>query len=119
MRKRRTLGAIATVLLLSVAACNQSTNATVRFSDFEIKPSGFKAVVGQPFTLTLINAGRVRHNLQLDPAVTDIPLPAALNPGDIVSVTFTPRTAGTSDYWCAIPGHLEAGMKGTLTVEDR
>mgnify|MGYP001610998524 CR=1 FL=1 len=30
---------------------------------------------------------------------------------------FTPTKKGTFEFRCAVPGHYEAGMKGTITVK--
>jgi uncharacterized cupredoxin-like copper-binding protein len=39
-----------------------------------------------------------------------------LKPGAIAEWFFTPLKAGTYELHCSIPGHSEAGMKGTLTI---
>ena len=36
-------------------------------------------------------------------------------PGNVSSVTVTLKK-GTYTFYCPVPGHLQAGMKGTLTV---
>lgn len=41
----------------------------------------------------------------------------AAAPGTIGTVTFTPSTPGTYEYYCTVEGHKEAGMAGTLVVE--
>ncbi|MBI4213243.1 MAG: cupredoxin domain-containing protein [Chloroflexi bacterium] len=117
MTRNLALAGVLFVLVMAIAGCGQRNSATVKLSEFEIKPSGVSAVAGKPFTLTLINDGRVRHNLRLESTVTDIPLPVALAPGEKATVTFIPKTAGTFTYWCGIPGHERAGMVGTLTIE--
>jgi len=38
--------------------------------------------------------------------------------GVTTRVTFTPKTAGTYTYYCAIPGHTEAGQIGSLIVAE-
>ena len=39
--------------------------------------------------------------------------------GETDEVTFTaPEEPGDYEYICTFPGHLAAGMKGTLTVEE-
>jgi azurin len=41
-------------------------------------------------------------------------------PGETVETTLTvPATAGNYDYICSFPGHMLAGMKGTLVVGKR
>ncbi len=118
MTTNRILFLTLSLALLAGVGCSQGNATTIKLSDFEIQPNGVHAVAGQPFALTLVNSGRVRHNLTLDPAVADVSLPSALNPGEKVSVTFTPKAAGAFTYWCGIPGHREAGMIGTLTVDE-
>jgi uncharacterized cupredoxin-like copper-binding protein len=39
-----------------------------------------------------------------------------VGPGKVSSVTVTLKK-GTYVYYCPVPGHKQAGMKGTLTVQ--
>jgi uncharacterized cupredoxin-like copper-binding protein len=34
------------------------------------------------------------------------------------SVSFVPTKPGTFEFFCAVPGHKEAGMVGTLIVRE-
>ena len=64
-------------------------------------------------TLTLTNASAVPHNIAVkgqDP-VSDI-----VQDGGTADITVD-LPAGEYEYYCAVPGHEAAGMKGTLTVE--
>ncbi|MDR7451319.1 MAG: cupredoxin domain-containing protein [Armatimonadota bacterium] len=40
-----------------------------------------------------------------------------VDPGQSVTIRFTAKKAGTFEFACHIPGHYEAGMKGTLAVK--
>ncbi len=40
-----------------------------------------------------------------------------LDAGQSDSVTFTAPAPGTYTYLCSVPGHYQAGMKGTLTTQ--
>lgn len=40
-------------------------------------------------------------------------------PGMSALVTFTPTEPGTYEFYCAVPGHREAGMVGTVIVVER
>lgn len=102
--------------LLLLAACGQSSGATITLTEFTIKPKAVALKAGQPATLTLVNGGKIDHNLKLDPAVSDTPLPEVLKPGERTTVTFTPKASGTFQYACTIPGHAPAGMTGTVSV---
>ena len=37
--------------------------------------------------------------------------------GTQATLEFEPTEAGTYEYFCTVPGHREAGMHGTLTVQ--
>jgi uncharacterized cupredoxin-like copper-binding protein len=39
-----------------------------------------------------------------------------VQPGQTATVSFTSTAAGTYEYYCDVPGHKDAAMKGTLTV---
>lgn len=72
------------------------------------------AVDGQ-LDVTLVCDGVVPHDLVID-AVNDGAEVAACAGNDEASATIT-IDPGTYEFHCAIPGHREAGMVGTLTVE--
>ena len=40
-----------------------------------------------------------------------------VDPGQRVTIRFVAKKTGTFEFACHIPGHYEAGMKGTLTVK--
>ncbi|MGM7702825.1 cupredoxin domain-containing protein [Pseudalkalibacillus sp. Hm43] len=39
-------------------------------------------------------------------------------PGQTVSIKFIPKETGEFEFYCSVPGHKEAGMKGTIIVEE-
>jgi uncharacterized cupredoxin-like copper-binding protein len=45
----------------------------------------------------------------------DLHLPVAM--GTTSSLEFTPTKPGTYEFECTVPGHKEAGMRGTLVVK--
>jgi len=65
-------------------------------------------------TLRSVNPQGVEHNIALDapePVVGD-----TVADGGVSEITVT-LEPGTYEYYCAVPGHQEGGMVGTLTVE--
>ncbi len=67
-----------------------------------------------PVTITMENTGAAEHDFVID--ALDIKVAAA--PGETVEIVIPAGTApGEYQYYCSVPGHKEAGMVGTLTVE--
>ena len=63
--------------------------------------------------ITLTNNGQAQHDVtfeELDETV------AVADGGETASGTVT-LEAGEVTYYCSVPGHREAGMEGTITVE--
>ena len=91
-----------------------STNISITTSEFKFSPTTLHVPVGQNIQLTLDNTGVVEH---------DVTIPAAnfsllAKPGESATGAFTIDKPGVFDFICSIPGHKDAGMKGTLTVVD-
>lgn len=138
MRKNR-ITAISAVMIMAVlvmAACSSgsggSTGATslkVTTTEFAFNPANVTVPAGANVSLTLENTGTVQHTwvilkqgvnvttaTGLDPA--SIYFTSKVDPGKTATFTFTaPSTAGDYEIICDLPGHLEGGMKGTLTVK--
>lgn len=68
---------------------------------------------GQTVHVTVENTGDIVHTFTID----EFDVHVSLDPGDQQEVTFTATEAGTFEFYCAEPGHYEAGMYGTLIVE--
>lgn len=76
---------------------------------FSSKTLGAK--VGEKVALDITATGQ--HTFTIDELGVNVPLPH----GKTTRVEFTPSKSGTFTYYCAIPGHREAGQIGSLTVE--
>lgn len=64
----------------------------------------------QPVKIVFQNSGS--HTFTIDQLGVDVRLQ-----GSQEVVEFTPSQSGTFEYYCAVPGHWEGGMFGTLIVE--
>jgi uncharacterized cupredoxin-like copper-binding protein len=122
---------LAFAAMLVLAACGGSKAATfdVEMNEFAFKPNTFTVAAGAPVTLNLKNSGTLEHSFIIMQQGKDASVP--FNEDDTANVfweqklpaqetnTFqftAPTEPGTYEVVCGIPGHLEQGMKGTLTV---
>ncbi len=98
-----TAPAEATVLEIPAAADN-----TLAFETTEVTaPAG-------EITLRMPNPSALPHNIAIDePELTE---GEVVGNGGVSEITVT-LPPGTYEYYCSVPGHREAGMVGTLTVE--
>jgi plastocyanin len=122
------------LLLPLIAACSRPSSAsatasgsgastapqqlTVKSEDtMKFEPASLTAKPGQPIQLTLDNSdGKIVHEFDITEGVA-APVKITAQPGQKASSTFTIEKAGTYPYFCGEPGHEQAGMKGTLTVQ--
>lgn len=111
---------VAVAALLALAACGGGAAATpapqtinLKAEDIKFDAMNLTAKVGQPVTINFQNAGVLEHSFVIDQFNVKL---EHVQPGQTATVTFTPTAAGTYDFYCSVPGHKDAGMKGTLTV---
>lgn len=98
-------------------------------------------LAGQQVTVTMDNQGTLEHDFviqeipvektaaesgegataghRMDEMVIEPAVPMGAMAGMSSSVTFIPTVPGTYEYFCAVAGHKEAGMVGTLIVRER
>jgi uncharacterized cupredoxin-like copper-binding protein len=80
------------------------------------KPSEYKftlsssSVKAGSVTFKVTNKGKIPHDFSIGGKKT-----ATLKPGASATLTVTLKK-GSAPYKCTIPGHAQAGMKGTLKV---
>jgi plastocyanin len=109
------------VFSLALAACGGGggdsgpppLNVTIRGQDIKFDVTEIKAKVGQQINVTYINEGTLEHNFIIEGVVPEVKLQS----GERTTFAFTPTAAGTLEYHCTVPGHLEAGMTGKVIVE--
>ncbi len=115
-----------------------ATAVTLEAKEFAFSPASLEVVAGKPVKLTMQNTGALVHDF----SILEIPLegtavaavgtaPAhdmgnessepmvhlAVANGASGMIEFTPTKPGTYTFICAVAGHKEAGMTGTLTVK--
>lgn len=111
----------AALLLVSAvflgAACGSSedpesasSGTKVTTTEFEFSEEVLTLTSGD--TLELVNDGTVEHDITIEEA--DMMVHVA--PGETASATLNIEP-GDYTFYCSIPGHREAGMEGTLTIE--
>lgn len=85
----------------------------VTANDFAFTPERITASVGEAIAIDLTSVD-IAHDLNVDAFDGHVYAEA----GDTATGGFTASAAGEFDFYCSIPGHREAGMEGTLVVED-
>jgi nitrite reductase (NO-forming) len=130
MKRSLLIGFIA--LLPVLAACTSATatkpsagaasgsvtqQLTVKAMDtMKFDPPTLSAKAGQPIQVTLDNTGQIDHDFSITEGVSQ-PVKNLAQPGQKAVTTFTIDKPGTYTYFCSQPGHEQAGMKGTLTIQ--
>lgn len=72
---------------------------------------------GARVEITLINGDGMRHDLTVDGF--DVATSRFRDAGGSETLTFIANRSGEFEYFCSVPLHHEAGMRGTLVVEER
>jgi plastocyanin len=101
-----------------LASLNDAKPAEVRIvsTEFKYVPARLRVTAGREFTLVLGNSGaETEHGLFLP--VLGFRLQAKA--GEIARKKTVFAKPGDYEFDCDLPGHLEAGMTGTLIVVDR
>jgi uncharacterized cupredoxin-like copper-binding protein len=89
-----------------------ATVVEVTATDLAFDPSAITIDAGEPVNLRLVNRGQAFHDL----TIPDLDVTLAAEPGETVTAGITVDTPGTYEFLCTVPGHANAGMRGTLTV---
>lgn len=116
---RLTTVAAASGLALVLAACSGGGTATsaagaaaITLSEFKYAPGDLQVKAGEPFKLSVKNAGTVEHDFTIDA----VGLKVHVNVGQLAERQIKALEPGTYEIYCSILGHKEAGMKGKLIV---
>ena len=80
--------------------------------DIYFEPKELSIAANTDVTVQLPNEGVTLHNFSID----ELGISVDIDPG-ATQETVINATAGTYEYYCNVPGHKEAGMRGTLTVQ--
>ena len=94
----------------AAAQAPQEVHLTVK--EWSFSPTALDLPLNQPVKLVVDNKGALDHDLTIPQLNVKVALPA----GKTTQATVTAGKEGSFQFLCSIPGHLEAGMKGTATV---
>jgi len=93
-------------------ATGEPLTLEVTLGDLFVEPSSITVPAGTDLTLVVTNDGAMPHDLQLADG-TGTPM---LDPGESVEQAFGVMSE-TTEAWCTVPGHKEAGMVLDIIVE--
>ena len=109
------IGALAMVPLAPAHTDRQAaavaTTIQVKGGEFFFRLSTKSAAKPGKVTFVFKNIGQVLHDFTINGKSTPM-----IQPGQTARLVVTFTKAGTYPYLCTVPGHAEAGMKGTFTV---
>ncbi|MGJ3243402.1 MAG: cupredoxin domain-containing protein [Opitutales bacterium] len=87
----------------------------VKGTEFSFSPDKVEIKPGETVQIRFVNAGRVAHNLNL---VKLGKKTETIQAGKKDSFIFSIDEPGKYQFVCKVPGHKQAGMKGTLVVQE-
>lgn len=85
---------------------------TVSGGELFFEPDQIQAEAGETVIITFDNRGMMFHTL----TIGELGFELRAEAGKSASGGLTVEEPGTYSFICAVPGHAEAGMRGTLTV---
>ncbi|MGH2532279.1 MAG: cupredoxin domain-containing protein [Thermomicrobiales bacterium] len=80
--------------------------------EFLFEPSEFTIPANTDVTVTVTDEGAIQHTFTIDALNVNV----EVQPGETKTTTIN-ADPGDYEFYCAVPGHKEAGMVGTLHVE--
>lgn len=97
-----------------VADVLKSGTVTVIGKEFKFVPNMIRVKAGEHVTIVFKDEGRLSHNLTIPDLGAHTP---TIQSGAQATLRFTAQKAGTYPFWCTVPGHKEAGMRGEVRVQ--
>lgn len=106
-----------------------STSIEATASDFQFEPDSWTVPAGEEFTIHFENDGANDHEWAVINLGQDLESEAdfeeakvlleveAISSGESADERFTIDESGTYQVICALDGHFDAGMEGSLTVD--
>ena len=89
----------------------------VSMTEMAFDPATITVPAGQEVTIEAENVGTVVHDFVIDD-VNGQQFKLEAQPGETAEGSFTaPSSPTTLTFYCSQPGHRQAGMEGTLTVQ--
>jgi plastocyanin len=93
-------------------------NIEVVAENMAYKPNELRASPGQQLTITLVNRGNEKHNIEFELPDGEQKLETPVEPGASANLSFkAPDQPGTYTIYCPVDNHREKGMTGKLIVE--
>ena len=96
---------------------NQPAGSTrVTMTEYKFDPSDISVAHGK-VVFFLVNSGSTQHDMAIrDSSNNRVAVSELVSPGDSSVFTVDDIAAGKYTIYCTQPGHLDLGMKGSLTV---
>ena len=110
-----TTAAVAAAGLSAVAVAATTRSLKNGTGELTYSAKRLTATPGQ-VTITYRNTGNIPHNIAVRGAKLRRPVVGKVVPKGGTSRVRTRLRAGTYTFYCSVPGHAQAGMKGTLVV---
>ena len=112
-----TTAAATTTQATTTTAAPTTTTTTlpleIDLAEFSINPTDI--VVGEGAILDVTNSGSFPHDLTIEGTGLATPV---LQSGESAQLDLSELSAGTYQVLCAVPGHADQGMVGTLVIGD-
>ena len=113
------VGALATSFMTGIggsaggSVAEATTTTEVEARDTSFTTTALTAKTGETLGIVLINRDSFPHSFDIDALNVHVQMPA--HSTSVAAVA--PTASGPLEFYCAVPGHREAGMVGSITVE--
>ena len=108
-------------LTVTIAGCGGGGSpvqtVTVTGTEMKFDPTGLTLAPGR-YRFHFVNAGTIYHDLGIYRAGKGLSV-RSTGPGQSIDLDVIKLAAGAYTMECREPGHLQAGMRGTITVRSQ